>query len=139
MRKKNDISKPNGNTGSSNTSHTIDFLSQVRPEHLVPRPPVVYSGGEESTVLGLRFEVRSRHFQKSEMRLRCTATLSEVKKMTSEPLEVEIAEQQRSDLHVDQVNAESGEWANLNRFYYILKCVWDSSRKLTTSDIFKKF
>ncbi|KAG8201569.1 hypothetical protein JTE90_011240 [Oedothorax gibbosus] len=80
---------------------------EVRPEHIVPRPPIVYSGGEESTVLGLRFEVRSRHFQKNEMRLRCTATLSEVKKMTSEPIEVETAEQQRSDLHVDQVNAES--------------------------------
>ncbi|GIY71462.1 uncharacterized protein CEXT_464121 [Caerostris extrusa] len=80
---------------------------EVRSDYLVPRPPLVYSNGEESTVLGLRFEVKSRHFQKSEMRLRCTATLSEVKKMTSEPLEVEIAQQQRSDLHVDQVNAES--------------------------------
>ncbi|GFW83653.1 uncharacterized protein TNCV_2205011 [Trichonephila clavipes] len=80
---------------------------EVRSDYLVSRPPLVYPGGEESTVLGLRFEVKSRHFQKSEMRLRCTATLSEVKKMTSEPLEVEIAQQQRSDLHVDQVNAES--------------------------------
>ncbi|KAF8782710.1 hypothetical protein HNY73_012962 [Argiope bruennichi] len=80
---------------------------EVRSDYLVPRPPIVYPNGEESTVLGLRFEVKSRHFQKSEMRLRCTATLSEVKKMTSEPLEVEIAQQQRSDLHVDQVNAES--------------------------------
>ncbi|CAL1265652.1 unnamed protein product [Larinioides sclopetarius] len=80
---------------------------EVRPDYLVPRPPITYPNGEESTVLGLRFEVKSRHFQKSEMRLRCTATLSEVKKMTSEPLEVEIAQQQRSDLHVDQVNAES--------------------------------
>lgn len=80
---------------------------QVRPEFLIPRQPVLFPNGEQATVLGLRFEVKSLHFKKNEMRLRCTATLSEVTKMSSEPLEVGIAEQQRSDLHVD-FNAESG-------------------------------
>lgn len=85
----------------------IFFLFQVRSEFLVPRSPIIFPGGEQATVLGLRFEVKSLHFKKNEMRLRCTATLSEVTKMASEPLEAEIAEQQRSDLHVD-FNAESG-------------------------------
>ncbi|KFM69186.1 hypothetical protein X975_26567, partial [Stegodyphus mimosarum] len=91
---------------------------EVRNDSLVHRPPIEYSNGEVSTVLGLRFEVKSRHFQKNEMRLRCTATLSEVKRMTSDPLEVEIAEQQRSDLHVD-FNVESGkEVTNRSRRSY---------------------
>ncbi|XP_054719784.1 uncharacterized protein LOC129229491 [Uloborus diversus] len=79
---------------------------EARPDFLVPMPPIIYKGGEISTVLGLRFEVKSLHFRRNEMRLRCTATLSEVTKMSSEPLEAEIAEQQRSDLHVD-FNVES--------------------------------
>ncbi|GFX86862.1 c2-set_2 domain-containing protein [Trichonephila clavipes] len=74
---------------------------EVRPDYLVPRKPIVYHNGEESPVLGLKFIVKQRHFQKQEMRLRCTATLSEVKRMTSEPLEAILAEQQKSDLHVD--------------------------------------
>ncbi|XP_055952969.1 synaptogenesis protein syg-2-like [Argiope bruennichi] len=74
---------------------------EVRSEYLVPRKPIVYQNGEESPVLGLRFVVKQRHFQKQEMRLRCTATLSEVKRMTSEPLEAILSEQQKSDLHVD--------------------------------------
>ncbi|XP_054717512.1 uncharacterized protein LOC129226908 [Uloborus diversus] len=78
---------------------------EARLDYLIPREPIVYHDGEESTVLGLRFEVRQRHFQKQEMRLRCTATLSEVKRMTSEPLEVILSEQQKSDLHVDLFNA----------------------------------
>lgn len=74
---------------------------EVRPDYLVPRSPVVHSDGEESTVLGLRFEVKQRHFQKREMKLRCTATLSEVKRMTSEPLDAVMAQRHKSDLHVD--------------------------------------
>ncbi|KAG8186080.1 hypothetical protein JTE90_027074 [Oedothorax gibbosus] len=74
---------------------------EVRPDYLVPRKPILFPNGEESPVLGLRFVVKQRHFQKQEMRLRCTATLSEVKRMTSEPLEAVLSEQQKSDLHVD--------------------------------------
>ncbi|XP_015905257.1 synaptogenesis protein syg-2 [Parasteatoda tepidariorum] len=74
---------------------------EVRPEHLLPRKPLVFQNGLESPVLGLKFEVKQRHFQKHEMRLRCTATLSEVKRMTSEPLEAVLSEQHKSDLHVD--------------------------------------
>ncbi len=73
----------------------------MRSEYLVPRSPLSYPDGQESTVLGLRFEVRQRHFQKREMKLRCTATLSEVKRMTSEPLEAVMAQRHKSDLHVD--------------------------------------
>lgn len=64
--------------------------------------------GMVSTVLGLRFEVKHRHFQNGEMRLRCTATLSEVMRMSSDPLEADISEQHMSDLHVD-VNGASGK------------------------------
>ncbi|KFM75578.1 hypothetical protein X975_20379, partial [Stegodyphus mimosarum] len=74
---------------------------EARNDYLVNRPPAVGPDGEELTVLGLKFTVRQRHFQKQEMRLRCTATLSEVKRMTSEPLEAVLSEQQKSDLHVD--------------------------------------
>lgn len=66
-----------------------------------------------STVLGLRFEVRHRHFQKGEMRLRCTATLSEVMRMSSDPLEADISEQHMSDLHVD-FNRASGKLSERN-------------------------
>lgn len=41
------------------------------------------------------------------MRLRCTATLSEVMRMKSDPLEAEISEQQMSDWFFD-VNKGSG-------------------------------
>ncbi|XP_035224486.1 uncharacterized protein LOC118197109 [Stegodyphus dumicola] len=74
---------------------------EAKPKYLIPREPITYTDGMISTVLGLQFQVKHRHFQRNEMRLRCTATLSEVKKMTSEPLEAEISEQQMSDLHVD--------------------------------------
>ncbi|KFM80441.1 hypothetical protein X975_03332, partial [Stegodyphus mimosarum] len=74
---------------------------EAKPKYLVPREPITYTDGMISTVLGLQFQVKHRHFQRNEMRLRCTATLSEVKRMTSEPLEAEISEQQMSDLHVD--------------------------------------
>ena len=60
-----------------------------------------------STVLGLRFEVKYRHFQKGEMRLRCTATLSEVMRMESDPLEAEISERHISDWLMD-FNKASG-------------------------------
>ncbi|PRD30214.1 UNVERIFIED_CONTAM: hypothetical protein NCL1_27105 [Trichonephila clavipes] len=67
----------------------------------MPLKSILYKNGMESTRLRLRFTVKHRHFQMNEMRLRCTATLSEVKTMSSEALEAEISEQQMSDLHVD--------------------------------------
>ncbi|XP_054707914.1 uncharacterized protein LOC129217610 [Uloborus diversus] len=77
---------------------------EAKPEFLIPHASVFYEDGMVSSVLGLRFYVKHRHYQKDEMRLRCTATLSEIMKMTSAPLEADISERQMSDLHVD-VNA----------------------------------
>ncbi|GFQ87212.1 c2-set_2 domain-containing protein [Trichonephila clavata] len=74
---------------------------EAKPDYLMPLKSILYKNGMESTRLRLRFAVKHRHFQMNEMRLRCTATLSEVKTMSSEALEAEISEQQMSDLHVD--------------------------------------
>ncbi|GIY04534.1 ig-like domain-containing protein [Caerostris darwini] len=48
--------------------------------------PIRYPDGQESTVLGLRFTVQPRHFQRSEMRLKCVATLFNVTNMRSEDM-----------------------------------------------------
>lgn len=77
------------------------YVFQAKPEYLLPVEQTLYNDGSVSTKLGLRFVVKHRHFQKNEMRLRCTATLSKVRRMASEVLEAEISEQHMSDLHVD--------------------------------------
>lgn len=48
--------------------------------------PIRFPDGEESTVLGLRFTVQPRHFQRGEMRLKCVATLFKVTNMRSEEM-----------------------------------------------------
>lgn len=48
--------------------------------------PIRFPDGEESTVLGLRFTVQARHFQRGEMRLKCVATLFKVTNMRSEEM-----------------------------------------------------
>ncbi|CAL1289414.1 unnamed protein product [Larinioides sclopetarius] len=88
---------------------------EAKPEYLMPLEPIFYKDGMISTRLRLRFTVKHRHFQTNEMRLRCTATLSEVKKMSSEALEAEISEQQMSDLHVD-FNTGAVSSKSLQRF-----------------------
>ncbi|KAG8187092.1 hypothetical protein JTE90_023934 [Oedothorax gibbosus] len=82
---------------------------EAKPEYLLPLEQIVHGDGSVSTKLGLQFVVKHRHFQKHEMRLRCTATLSKVRKMSSEVQEAEISEQHMSDLHVD---LDTGEVLN---------------------------
>ncbi|XP_035212670.1 uncharacterized protein LOC118186660 [Stegodyphus dumicola] len=48
--------------------------------------PIRYPDGQESTLLGLRFTVQPRHFQKGEMRLKCMATFFKVTKKCSEDM-----------------------------------------------------
>ncbi|GIZ04164.1 c2-set_2 domain-containing protein [Caerostris extrusa] len=88
---------------------------EAKPEYLKPLEDISYNDGMVSTRLRLKFIVKHRHFQTNEMRLRCTATLSEVKTMSSEALEAEISEQQMSDLHVD-VNTGAVSSKSLHRF-----------------------
>ncbi|GFS79642.1 c2-set_2 domain-containing protein [Nephila pilipes] len=95
---------------------------EAKPEYLMPVESIVYNDGMESTRLRLRFTVKNRHFQRDEMRLRCTATLSEIKTMSSEALEAEISEQQMSDLHVD-FNTGAVSSKSLQR-YEVYNPVW---------------
>ncbi|XP_015915385.2 cell adhesion molecule CEACAM6 isoform X2 [Parasteatoda tepidariorum] len=47
---------------------------EANRDYLRPLSPIRYPDGQESTLLGLRFTVQARHFQRGEMRLKCVAT-----------------------------------------------------------------
>lgn len=57
--------------------------NEVKPEFLSQYQPSTYPDGLSSTKLGLRFRVQEDHFRAEEMRLKCTATLAKVIKMTT--------------------------------------------------------
>ncbi|GFQ64696.1 ig-like domain-containing protein, partial [Trichonephila clavata] len=73
----------------------------VRAEFLVRYKPVRYPDGQVTSILGLRFAVRTDHFLRDEMRLKCTATLSKVINMSSEETLVG-SSQQSSGLHISE-------------------------------------
>lgn len=64
-------------------------------------PTMKFPDGLEVNILGLNFRVQSDHFQKEEMRLKCTATLSKVINMSSEETIVG-SSQQSSGLHISE-------------------------------------
>ena len=106
---------------------------QVRSEYLVPRTAISYPDGKQSTVLGLKFVVKARHFittpkQQREMKLRCTATLSEVKRMTSEPLDALMSPphmRHKSDLHVDEDHTGiAGECHTVRKVFHLTPVHW---------------
>lgn len=68
-------------------------------EHYVYYSPLVYKDDQKASVLGLRFKVLQRHFDNSEMRLKCTATLSKVLNMSNQQTVVG-SSQQSSLLHI---------------------------------------
>ncbi|GBM06660.1 hypothetical protein AVEN_190878-1 [Araneus ventricosus] len=59
---------------------------QANRDYLRHYLPIRYPDGQESTLLGLRFTVQPRHFQRSEMRLKCVSTLFNVTNMRSEDM-----------------------------------------------------
>ncbi|XP_042896375.1 uncharacterized protein [Parasteatoda tepidariorum] len=73
----------------------------VRQEFLIRYKPVRYQDGQATSILGLSFPVRTDHFQRDEMRLKCTATLSKVINMSSEETLVG-SSQQSSGLHISE-------------------------------------
>ncbi|UYV62701.1 hypothetical protein LAZ67_2001616 [Cordylochernes scorpioides] len=75
---------------------------------LVRYPPLRFPDGEEASILGLRFSVASGHFQDDEMRLKCTATLSQVLNMSSE--EIAGSSRQSSGLHVSEHRTAEGTY-----------------------------
>ncbi|KAG8180696.1 hypothetical protein JTE90_005793 [Oedothorax gibbosus] len=59
---------------------------EANRDYLRPYMPIRYPDGQESTLLGLRFTVQPRHFQRGEMRLKCLATLFNVTNMRNEDM-----------------------------------------------------
>lgn len=73
----------------------------ARREYLIQYPPTRNPDGEEFSVLGLRFAVRTYHFQRNEMRLKCTATLAKVIVMSTEETAMGNYNQQSSGLLIE--------------------------------------
>ncbi|GFV40009.1 uncharacterized protein TNCV_4412401 [Trichonephila clavipes] len=64
----------------------IKFGRSANLDYLKHYLPIRYPDGQESTLLGLRFTVQPRHFQRGEMRLKCVATLFNVTNMRNEDM-----------------------------------------------------
>lgn len=82
------------------------MFPQANRDYLRSYLPIRYPDGQESTLLGLRFTVQPRHFQRGEMRLKCVATLFNVTNMRNE--DMVISSRQESSGLVVVIN-RSGE------------------------------
>lgn len=90
----------------------FEFLQASR-DYLRYSNPIRFPDGEESTVLGLRFTVQARHFQRGEMRLKCVATLFKVTNMRSEEMVIS-SRQESSGLTV--VINRNGNYTCIHNF-----------------------
>ncbi|XP_054709794.1 uncharacterized protein LOC129219419, partial [Uloborus diversus] len=101
---KGDTVDVNCTSAKSNPAAELKWFindKSVRPEFLIRYPAVRFPDGQVTSVLGLRFSVRAHHFQRDEMRLKCTATLSKVINMSSEETLLG-SSQQSSGLHISE-------------------------------------
>ncbi|GIY55786.1 uncharacterized protein CDAR_459441 [Caerostris darwini] len=82
----------------------VDFSHvspEVGPEYETEYSTTRHADGLETSSLGLKFVVTSKHFQNGNMKLKCTATISRIYTMSNEEM-VFGGRQQTSGLHISE-------------------------------------
>ncbi|KAF8790686.1 hypothetical protein HNY73_005673 [Argiope bruennichi] len=77
------------------------FNAEVGPEYETEYSTTRHADGLETSSLGLKFVVTSKHFQNGNMKLKCTATISRIYTMSNEEM-VFGGRQQTSGLHISE-------------------------------------
>ncbi|GBL74535.1 hypothetical protein AVEN_235460-1 [Araneus ventricosus] len=77
------------------------FSAEVGPEYETEYSTTRHADGLETSSLGLKFVVTSKHFQNGNMKLKCTATISRIYTMSNEEM-VFGGRQQTSGLHISE-------------------------------------
>ncbi|XP_076321955.1 uncharacterized protein LOC143231291 [Tachypleus tridentatus] len=103
-----DVVDVNCTSTTSNTPAILRWFineNQANNKYLVNYPFLLGRDGMITSVLGLRFVVRKKHFQNGEMHLKCTSTLSEVMNMTTRE-EVFGSHHKNSGFHASESKAQ---------------------------------